>query len=136
MSDKKTKGAAAKKAADEQAAKATQAKTDKTAAEPVSTPEAKKQPEPVEAAEVESVQQEEAADKTVAVAEPAQAPTAEEQLVAVEVHTTLERRCRAGYVFGREPLRIEGKALATLDYQALEADPYLHVEYITDTGAA
>lgn len=58
------------------------------------------------------------------------------EVIAVEVRSTLERRCRAGYVFGLEPVRIEGDALDTLDYGALEADPYLHVEYITGTGDA
>ena len=75
-------------------------------------------------------------ENILANAEAAEAAEATIEVIAVEVRSTLERRCRAGYVFGLEPVRIEGDALDTLDYGALEADPYLHVEYITDTGDA
>ncbi|MFT0211827.1 hypothetical protein VQ643_04325 [Pseudomonas sp. F1_0610] len=53
-------------------------------------------------------------------------------LVGVRVHTKLERRCRAGLVFTREPTLIEGEALDAVDLAALETDPYLHVEYIAE----
>ena len=139
MSDDKKQSSAAKKAADAKAAKSEKAAEQQSIAEAVE--------QPVETVELPA--NEPAAAPVTALdtgeAQPGQAvelqPVAnieheEVIVIAVEVRSTLERRCRAGYVFGLEPVRIEGDALDTLDYSALEADPYLHVEYITDTGDA
>lgn len=134
MSDDKKQSAAAKKAA----------KTAKTA-EQQSVTEAVEQPvkivelpvnEPVAAPVTELDTGEAQPDQAVELQPVANTEHEEVIVIAVEVRSTLERRCRAGYVFGLEPVRIEGDALDTLDYGALEADPYLHVEYITDTGDA
>lgn len=139
MTDKKTQSAAAKKAADAKATKAATAAKQKTVTDavekPVETVELPgNEPAPAPVTELDTGE-----SKTVQAAE--LQPVVNEEhaqvsVIAVEVRSTLERRCRAGYVFGLGPVRIEGDALDTLDYGALEADQYLHVEYITGTGDA
>ena len=159
MSDDKKQSSAAKKAADAKAAKSEKAAEQQSIAEAVEQPvETVELPanEPAAAPVTEPTETNQAADWQAVTAnahEQAQAAaeritenilanakaaeaTAAIEVIAVEVRSTLERRCRAGYVFGLEPVRIEGDALDTLDYGALEADPYLHVEYITGTGDA
>ena len=162
MTDKKTQSAAAKKASDAKAAKTAPAVKQEAAVTdaielpvetvelPVNEPAVAPVTEP-SVVETETDQATDWQEVTANAHEQAQAATyritekilanakaaeATIEVIAVEVRSTLERRCRAGYVFGLEPVRIEGDALDTMDYGALEADPYLHVEYITDTGDA
>ena len=165
MTDKKTQSAAAKKASDAKAAKTAPAVKQEAAvtdaielpAETIEMPVNEPATAPVTEPSVVETETNQAADWQAVTAnahdEQAQAAaeriteniltnakaaeaTAAIEVIAVEVRSTLERRCRAGYVFGLESVRIEGDALDTLDYSALEADPYLHVEYIAGTGDA
>lgn len=139
MSDDKKQSSAAKKAADAKAAKSEKAAEQQSIAEAVEQPvETVELPanEPAAAPVTELDTGEAQPGQAVELQPVANTEHEEVIVIAVEVRSTLERRCRAGYVFGLEPVRIEGDALDTLDYGALEADPYLHVEYITGTGDA
>lgn len=139
MSDDKKQSSAAKKAADAKAAKSEKAAVQQSIAEAVEQPvETVELPanEPAAAPVTELDTGEAQLGQAVELQPVANTEHEEVIVIAVEVRSTLERRCRAGYVFGLEPVCIEGDALDTLDYGALEADPYLHVEYITGTGDA
>lgn len=135
MTDKKTQSAAVKKAAKTAPAVKQEAAVTDAIELPVETVELPVN-EPVEAPVTELDTGEAQPGQAVELQPVANTEHEEVIVIAVEVRSTLERRCRAGYVFGLESVRIEGDALDTLDYSALEADPYLHVEYITGTGDA
>lgn len=74
--------------------------------------------------------------KPVAAAAPAKQPKqAPEVTPAIRVRTKrLDRRCRSGWVFTREPVAIVLSALTAKQLKAIENDPQLHVEACEVSG--
>lgn len=107
------------------------AEADESAGDDEAVGEAVSEPAPPAADAGQAVVQDDAA---VAVAADPEAET-EDVVAGIQVRTKrLDRRCRAGWVFTREPVAIALSALTAKQLEAIESDPQLHVEACEVSG--